>query len=358
MINVFQAAGIRASDEPESLDNFVKYLRVASQVRMPSLLAAYAAHSIRSEGLPARALKRIYSVRPAESIPVVTETREQEPYASTIDSLDEYPQEVEPDLERAIRKVLHQKTIQEALSAVRNVGKDKSFKQSLTSDLILQFTADLLCRKIRGKPMQMGTVRKWVPSVVRHIGASLQQLEDDILPRSRVSSDALEDPYRDALDEIDPEDETPSVRECLVHSLRAFHDFLVRRHRAKPLLDTSLFLLHRAGSTVDANLVTIEEYQQILKWLNRNWPSTLDPLLQPMARMMVILGFRCGLHRNEALAINWYAICSGRPKPELLIQQYSGHRLKSSSAKRRLPLSLLMEKRTEGGYGLCSKTRE
>jgi len=60
------------------------------------------------------------------------------------------------------------------------------------------------------------------------------------------------------------------------------------------------------------------------------------------ARMMVILGFRCGLRRNEALAINWFSVCSGGPKPELLIQPYLGHPLKSSSAKRRLPLSLLM----------------
>ncbi|MDR3739873.1 MAG: hypothetical protein P4L40_12745, partial [Terracidiphilus sp.] len=310
---------------------------------MPSLLAAYAAHGIRSEGLPARVLSRIHSVRLAESIPAVIETSQQPKDESDIESLDDNPQEVEPALETALRKVLKQNTPQEALRVLHDIGRDESLPPAAKSSLILEFAADLLSRSGRTKPMQMGTLRAWVPKLVEHIGVSLQDSEYDILPRSRLSSDDLEGIYRAALDEIDPEDDTPSVRRCLVESLRAFHEFLVRKHRVKPLLDTSMFLLHRFGSTVDANLITFEEYHEVLAWLDRNWPSNLDPALQPMARIMVILGFRCGLRRNEALAINWFAVCSGGPKPELLIQPYSGHRLKSSSAKRRLPLSLLMD---------------
>ena len=142
--------------------------------------------------------------------------------------------------------------------------------------------------------------------------------------------------------EIDPEDETPSVRKKLANSLRAFHNFLVRKHRVKPLEDTSLFSVHGLGSPVDANLVTLEEYHRILDWLDCNWPHTLDPGLQPLARMMVILGFRCGLRRSEALGIKCAAVRGLGEKPELLIQPSSGNRLKSTSAKRRLPIFLLM----------------
>jgi integrase len=346
VIGALQSAGVGKAHEPDSLSAFFADLRVASQLQMPSLLAAYAAHDVRSQGLPARTLERIYSVRPAQPILVdasePAKSRQQPEDKKVVDSLGENPSEEELDWQKSLRKVLGQKDLRDARRLFDKLLKDEPPNRSATTRLILEFTEDLLSPGTGKKQLRMSTVRPWVRTVIRHIGDMLQESEEDLIARSQVSAEILEDIYREALEGIDPEDETPSVRKKLAHSLRAFHNFLVRKHRVKPLEDTSLLSVHRLGSPVDANLITMEEYHKILEWLDRNWPPTLDPDLQPLARMMVILGFRCGLRRSEALGIKCAAVRGFGPKPELLIQPSSGHLLKSTSAKRRLPLFLLM----------------
>jgi hypothetical protein len=102
MIGALRSSGLRKGDEPESLSEFLADLRIASQVKMPSLLAAYAAHGIRSQGLPAKTLRRIYTVRAAEPVPIVGESRPQPEDERVLDSWDECPREVEPGLEKAL----------------------------------------------------------------------------------------------------------------------------------------------------------------------------------------------------------------------------------------------------------------
>jgi integrase len=346
VIGALRSAGVDKAHEPDSLSAFFADLRVASQLQMPSLLAAYAAHGIRSQGLPARTLERIYSVRPAQPILVdaseQAKSRQQPEDKKVVDSLGENPSEEELDWQKPLRKVLGQKDLRDARTLFDKLLKDEAPNRSATTRLILEFTEDLLSPETGKKKLRMSTVRPWVRTVIRHVGDMLQESEEDLIAVSQVSAEILEDIYREALEGIDPEDETPSVRKRLAHSLRAFHNFLVRKHGVKPLEDTSLFSVHRIGSPVDANLITLEEYHKILEWLDRNWPPTLDPGLQPLARMMVILGFRCGLRRGEALGIKCAAVRGFGPKPELLIQPSSGHLLKSTSAKRRLPIFLLM----------------
>jgi integrase len=346
MIGALRSAGIDRTDEPKSLASFFSDLRVVSQLEMPSLLAAYAAHDIRSQGLPARTLRRIYSVRPAQPISADTskqaKNRRRPEDKKVLDSLADNPPNAESEWRIQLRKVLVQENRGDALKVLHKLQRDE-FLDGSARCLIFGFTSHLLSPENGGKQMQMTTVRLWVRTVIRHIGDVLQETEADLIVLSRVSSEILEDIYRDAIEEIDPEDETSSVRKRLAHVLRAFHDFLVRKHRVKPLEDSSLLSVHRLGTPVDANLITVEEYHKILDWLDRNWPPTLDPGLRPLARMMVILGFRCGLRRSEALGISCHAVCGLGPKPELLIQPSFGHRLKSDNSKRRLPLFLMPE---------------
>jgi hypothetical protein len=92
MIAALRSGRIDSANEPKSLETFFTDLRVVCQLDMPSLLAAYAAHDIRSQGLPASTLERIYSVRPAQ--PVSPDTSKQ---AQDADSL--------PSWRKAIRRL-------------------------------------------------------------------------------------------------------------------------------------------------------------------------------------------------------------------------------------------------------------
>jgi integrase len=350
ILDALRSADVDKADEPETLSEFLADLRVTSQLQMPSLLAAYAAHGIRAQGLPAKTLERIYSVRPGEPIavdvPDSAKMRKQPEGKRVLASLEGNQPEVEPDWQRRLRKLLGQKTPGDARRLLGELLKaPQSPEYSATTRLILEFTEYMLSPERGKKRLTMRTVRPRVLTVIRHIGSLLEEAEEDFIVLSQVLPETFEDIYREALEEIDPEDETPSVRKRLVDSLRAFHAFLVRKHRVKPLEDTSIFSVGRSGSPVDANLITIEEYHKILDWLQRKWPSTVDPQLRPLARMMVILGFRCGLRQSEVLGISQSAVSEDYgAKPELLIQPSFANRLKSPNAKRRLPLFLLMSK--------------
>ena len=139
-------------------------MRIASQVKMPSLLAAYAAHGIRSQGLPAKTLRRIYAVRAAEPVPIVGESRPQPEDERVLDSWDECPREVEPGLEKALRRFLPKRNAPDALKTLRKIIADESQTRSVTTNLILEFAEDLLSPERGEKRMQMGTLRACVPT--------------------------------------------------------------------------------------------------------------------------------------------------------------------------------------------------
>jgi integrase len=52
---------------------------------------------------------------------------------------------------------------------------------------------------------------------------------------------------------------------------------------------------------VDASIITFEQYAAILALIDRVWPSTEAKERRCIARLLVILGLRCGLRRREVL---------------------------------------------------------
>ena len=167
VIGALRSAGVDKAHEPESLRAFFDDLRVASQLQMPSLLAAYAAHDIRSQGLPGRTLERIYSLRPAQ--PVLEDasaqaTSWQQPGDKReVDSPEENPSEAERDWKKTLSKVLGQKELRDARKLFDQSLKDGPSNRSATTRLILEFTEDLLSRETGKKQQQMSTVRPLVP---------------------------------------------------------------------------------------------------------------------------------------------------------------------------------------------------
>ena len=84
----------------------------------------------------------------------------------------------------------------------------------------------------------------------------------------------------------------------------------------------------------DANLISQMEFDRLkdaLGWGDSNLSRTATAAI-----LVAILGFRCGLRRNEVYKIRVRDI-QGRNKPELLLRATARRSLKSASATRRLP---------------------
>ncbi len=338
-----RAAGVDQSHQPTSLSSFLADIRIVSQLTMPSLVASYAAQNIRPQGLPIRTLERIYSMRPGRpeidhGFPRLVDHSAREA-TEQLQALQRNPQELEPEWQKRLRKVLRQRKPWEARRAFAQLLSEDIGPHTETKSLILAFTAYLLNAEKGHKQLRVGTINTLVLTVIRHIGDLLQSSEGALIAMSRVSSEVLEDIYREAME---LEHDTASVRKRVVNSLRAFHNFLILKYWIKPVEDKSLLSLGQVGTAVDANLITLEEYYKILEWLNRNWPHTADHRLLPLVRTMVILGFRCGLRRSEALRIGSSLAYGHECQLEILVRPSARNVLKTTSSKRRIPAFLLM----------------
>lgn len=122
--------------------------------------------------------------------------------------------------------------------------------------------------------------------------------------------------------------------------LSNFHEFLISKYQA-PKLQSRMPGRRSCPpeKSVDANLVSQLEFDRLktaLGWKNANRPRTATAAL-----LLAILGFRCGLRRNEARFLRIRDI-QGRHRPELILRTTSKRRLKSRSSTRRLPLHVLL----------------
>jgi len=119
-----------------------------------------------------------------------------------------------------------------------------------------------------------------------------------------------------------------------------FHHYLVCHHDVAKL-HQGYFRL-RSGppeTTVDANLLSQSEFDRlkyVLGWNDGNRPRTATAAI-----LVAILGFRCGMRRNEVHKLRVRDI-QGYDKPEVILCATKRRSLKSPSATRRLPLYILL----------------
>ena len=129
--------------------------------------------------------------------------------------------------------------------------------------------------------------------------------------------------------------------------LKRFHGFLMREYSA-PEVDFSLIDgFTNAEGSVDANLITLQEYERLkslLAYEMKRAKGDLQKRTHLIQLLVLILGFRCGLRASEARKIRVMDVCLSRTKPELLIRNSTFSRLKTSNGVRQIPLSCFLEK--------------
>ena len=128
----------------------------------------------------------------------------------------------------------------------------------------------------------------------------------------------------------------PISQRC-AESLRRFHGFLQYRFNATDV-DFSTLIHDGRAVHVDANLISYIEYERLLDVLSGSEELSR---LQRIQRLVVILGFRCGLRRGECLRLR---LCDFHPggNPVLLIRTSHYGRTKTRSSARQLPLKALL----------------
>ncbi len=208
--------------------------------------------------------------------------------------------------------------------------------------------------------------RSTIDRYIRVLGAALTSQLDGI-SIFELEIDALEIVYESTLDA----QATDSKRRTLAKAIHEFHTFLQRRFNYPPVSPYSILGIGKGVPRVDARIISEDQYQSVLQTLGTCGLELRTPRLVTAARLLLILGFRLGLRRNEALKLrlcdlhlpeystedaariqarhpNMRRLSSdelaGLELPvDLLIRPHVLRQLKTLNAVRNLPLRVLLE---------------
>ncbi|MEN1726370.1 hypothetical protein AAIH67_30720, partial [Pseudomonas aeruginosa] len=92
-------------------------------------------------------------------------------------------------------------------------------------------------------------------------------------------------------------------------AIHEFHSFLQRRYSYPPISPYSILGIGRGVTRVDARIISEDQYQSVLQALGTCGLELRTPRLVTAARLLLILGFRLGLRRNEALKLCLRDLC-------------------------------------------------
>ncbi len=194
--------------------------------------------------------------------------------------------------------------------------------------LLVKWACHLLARESQYKP---ATPKRYLSSIGNVL---LIAFENENLLEMQCS-DFIER-YDRAVEMVKREKEKIYARQ----TISRFHDYLVKYFWV-PRIHQGFFY-RRSGppeSTVDANLLSHAEFDRLKQALG--WSDTNRPRIATAALLAAIMGFRCGLRRNEVLFIRVRDIQWGS-KPELVLRATAKRSLKTPNSTRRIPLYVLL----------------
>lgn len=186
---------------------------------------------------------------------------------------------------------------------------------------------------ITGTLLPPATVRNYIVSVDRYlIGCAPLEIRD---PRG-IPSERWNRLYQECLD-------------CRVGNttkmagrLAEFHDFLENAFGVEPASITE----ERAGSNVQARILSPTEYFTVLNWIEA---SDVSETLKLLRKFALILGYRLGMRRNEIYGIEYRDLSDTLVyfigEPELRVRRNESGGVKTDSSVRRLPLGSLLSDR-------------
>ncbi len=343
-------AGIYEQDQPQNLSALLDLLRMQMQLRLPQVLVNFACR----EGFVSQ------SLRPSSWSSILGQADLLDPagtydYGSISDKAGAEDRLAPPAWLQELRyRIRDRLPIEDPLQA--------EYRGELPG-LIQRWLAYMLGGKSAyGHSVSRSTIDRYI----RVLSAALD-VQLDGISIFELEIDALETVYESILDA----QATDSKRRTMAKAIHEFHTFLQRHFNYPPVSPYSILGIGKGVSRVDARIISEDQYQSVLHSLGTCGLELRTPRLVTAARLLLIMGFRLGLRRNEALKLRLcdlhlpdYSteevarIQARHPKMrrlsldegaglelpvDLLIRPHAQRGLKTQNAVRRLPLREVLE---------------
>lgn len=329
------------------IDRLLRVAQTVAHIELPAILAAYASRKLVSHSLRRDGLQRL-SKEPI-SVAVNPQSLSTTSLVGSVSYSLAGPPRLSEDLEPAWLKQLRVSMRAEDSDDLRDelAKMGRSNETSPFARRMADFCDSLLVvRSAGGKMRNVNSAKRVVIELAQYMGPFLDGQDP-----ANLNTETLETVYVQMLESTGqlPEGATikgdlPPVskkRRNLSRVLMEFHRYMIARHGKEAIEDKGLLTARAGLVAVDANLLTLEDYFATLNEIENTWPAADFPERKKIARILVILGFRCGLRRLEALHLFIRDLLLGA-QMELLIRPSEGRTLKSRNARRRLPLRVLL----------------
>jgi integrase len=320
---------------PRNITEFLDSCALKFDLMLPPFISNYCQRKHLSHSVRQPAWERIESLGQKASSGEIANTLTLEHWTSSL-VLSEADQLYEKDNSDGILQ------IPRIATGLSNVAMQEKLKEIIldyedsesTIPLLFTWGVRLLSKGKRGRPApKADTVRGYLKSVGNRLN---ETLGDERL----IDQDAgfIEDIYLEILEDID----SKGLRKKVAQLLYQFHTFLVDECNVVAIDYRSVLGASSAPTPVDANLLLVDEFHQLLKVIEESDLILNHPKMVTATKLLAILGYRCGLRRSEALKLRLVDI-HGEHDPMLMIRPFKFRRLKTTASKRILPLTALLE---------------
>jgi len=340
----FRSASQIREQRPANLSEFLDAALFDLELRLPRALAQYAASKQVSHSLRPKAWRRLMGEPPIKDERPPARDREAfmtgEPANDELPSNDE-ESEQEGDFDtwlKDLRNMLNpdSKKGKEKGDALKELDKYLKKPSSSVSRIFVGYAQWLLKQHAKSRK---GNTLKSLRTQIIAVATRLPGLVRFHDPAS-LNGDTLQAAYQQILEDASSDNQ----RQKLSGYLRSFHHHLVDIYRVEKIDEGETFI-YENDVTVDANLILEDEYQKALIYLEKGQVvkgRPADKRLRKLARLILILGYRCGLRRMEVLKLQLTDFNEHDPA-ELLVRPWEQRRLKTPNATRKMPLYALLD---------------
>jgi integrase len=315
------------------LETLIKAVQTIAYVQLPAMVAAYGSRKFHSDSLPFEAIMRIakvnWIIRPGSDATPSSASR-----ATGRSEVRNYTIERpwSAEFNAAIRDDMKWSLVTENLRGLAEGEELPPLGRRLADFAARAFSVRTLYDK-RRSARTMTTRLLLLAGSLSHVHGTA-----DIIG---LPTESLEHLYRKAIQDLRNRGTNCRETNSLLRALHELHSYLCALHGKAPLSDDKLLAPLPVLDHTDANILTIEEYKQLLSIIELRWPPDEDFERRRIARLMVILGFRAGLRREECrlLRVNDLIL---RGRKHLWVRPSKGHTLKSDHSLRRVEIWKLL----------------
>ena len=320
--------------------------KAVMDLKMPSVFSYYAGREgVINHSLSPRSWSRVLNVQmfPEEMYPEknMSEAREDEPSAKGIPALKSLY-----DLFKGITKVTELR--QELILWQKETCRSSSGKKK-APPIIQELAQWILWTIDESKGEDSGRTVKQLRSMLYRVAPALLEYvgeyeiflskENPKEEKYSLSNSEWNEIYLTIIENI----ERNNTRRLTAKALYRFHTFLVETGKSDQISDGRLLSFQRTLMDVDAQIICEDEYQMILDQIVPSLGTRIQADEVRMIRLLLILGYRCGLRRREALYIRVEDIIGYIEESFLRIRKNRIRWLKTTSSRRALPLHALLE---------------